>query len=144
MTYSNCDATRKKLAASAPDDSAIAEHLQVCGECRKFAARLGDARDALRDHHADARPDSAFSARVLRRIRDERVASPVDELGWAALRMLPAAFLLTALATWTALQPHHGFASLLLPGSGDDALTAFIVSGLEESQFVGNALEEQP
>lgn len=143
MTFATCEATRKKLSASGRGDPAAVEHLEACGECREFAARLAAARSALRGHHAGVRADAAFSARVLQRIREERATNPIDVLGWAALRMLPAALVLTALATWSALQPHHGFASLLLPGSSDDVLASFIVSGLEEAPLAG-APEGQP
>lgn len=53
---------------------------------------LDDARAWLRAHRSDAVPDAGFAARVASRLERR----PEDELGPAALRLLPAALALTA------------------------------------------------
>lgn len=99
---------------------------------KRVAERLEQVRRAMVDHHAGIEPDAHFAAGVLERMRSGRAQGDVvDTLGWAALRLLPVAAALAVLVTWTALQPQHGVVSLLLPEIGDDALTAFVVSGLE-------------
>jgi hypothetical protein len=99
---------------------------------KRVAERLEQVRRAMVDHHAGIEPDAQFAASVLERVRSERAQGDiVDTLGWAALRLLPVAAVLAVLVTWTALQPQHGVVSLLLPSIGDDALTVFVVSGLE-------------
>jgi hypothetical protein len=99
---------------------------------KRVAERLEQVRRAMVDHHAGIEPDAQFAAGVLERVRSERAQDDiVDTLGWAALRLLPVAAALAVLVTGTAVQPQHGVVSLLLPQIGDDALTAFVVSGLE-------------
>lgn len=139
----NCNATREKLAQLDLRDEAVREHLDTCRDCRAFAARMDAVRGALGDHHAGMRPDAGFSARVLEQIRPQHVSSPFDDLGWAAVRMLPAALLLAAFTAWTALQPHHGLTGVLLPGADDDLLAAFVISGLDEEPSK-KAIEVKP
>lgn len=135
----SCRRVRDLLARPGPtaERDETRHHLAACAECRAFAERLDAVRGALRDHHAGLRPDAQFSARVLESIRAERAADPATDpwapLGWAALRLLPAAAVLAAIVSWTAFQPRHGFASLLLPGVGDDALVVFVASGLDDA-----------
>lgn len=132
-----CREIREKLVRLAVDRRAPAEvtdHLEACETCRRFSRRLAETRDALRGHHAGVRPDGQFAARVLERISAaSHGRDPMDELGWAAGRMLPAAVLLAVLCAWASLRPGHGVQPLLLPDPGDDALTAFLVSGLDGS-----------
>jgi hypothetical protein len=65
-------------------------------------------------------------------VRDANATGYLDDLGWAALRLLPAALVLTVPVLWTVFQPRYGYATLLFPDAGDGALTAFVVSGLDE------------
>lgn len=133
----NCRRVRRVLErgcrSSAAEPDSVREHLASCDECHRLAVRLEQVRDALEVHHAAVQPPAGFSAAVLERIRlEDSRRDAVDSLGWAALRLLPVAAVLTALISWSALQPRHGFWSLLVPGIGDDALTVFIASGLGE------------
>jgi len=61
--------------------------------------RLEQARQYFREHHAHAQPDAEFAGRVSARLEREST----ELLGWAALRMLPAAIALALLLGWFAL-----------------------------------------
>jgi hypothetical protein len=93
----NCDTVQKTLIVeSARRGVEIAEHLEGCAACSRFAERLAMAHETLETHHAGVRPDPAFAARVVANLPEP---SPV--LGWAALRLLPAATaLLLVLSAW--------------------------------------------
>jgi hypothetical protein len=54
--------------------------------------RLAAAREYFREHHSGALPDAGFAARVAARL----VPEPLSALGWAAVRLLPAAVALAA------------------------------------------------
>jgi hypothetical protein len=93
----NCDKIQKILMDErARRDSDTDEHLKECAECFRFAERMAIAHEAFRDHHAGVRPDPAFAARVV-----ANLPQPSPVLGWAALRLLPAATaLLLVLSAW--------------------------------------------
>ena len=59
---------------------------------RDIDARLAAIRTTLRDGRTPFEPDAAFAARVVARLPE-----PPDVLGWAALRLVPAALLLALL-----------------------------------------------
>jgi hypothetical protein len=63
--------------------------------------RLEAARAYFRDHHANVAPDRRFADRVAASLRP----APAEALGWAAIRLLPAALALTMVLIWLALQP---------------------------------------
>jgi predicted anti-sigma-YlaC factor YlaD len=93
----NCDTVQKILmdeqARRGPE---IDEHLEECAACTRFAERLSIARQALEEHRAHVMPDDAFAARVV-----AELPQPSPVLGWAAVRLLPAAAaLLLVLSAW--------------------------------------------
>jgi hypothetical protein len=61
---------------------------------------MEQARLFFRRHHANVQPDPAFADRVTARLRRE----PVELLGWAALRLLPATLALVLILAWLAFQ----------------------------------------
>lgn len=92
----DCQTLRNQLLAGDAESTARAEHLSACAACADFARRLEGVRRHLR---APAPPGFAphpgFAARVVARLP----RSP-EILGWAALRALPAALLLTFVLAW--------------------------------------------
>jgi predicted anti-sigma-YlaC factor YlaD len=79
----------------------LESHLQSCAGCGAFVERLAVARRILAEPRSVVLPDSGFPARVA-----ARLPQPVEVLGWAALRLLPAAaVLLVALATYGQWRP---------------------------------------
>lgn len=93
-----CDEIRSRLMTS--DRAALSReavaHLAGCDECAAFRRRLDLARESLRDHQADHLPDPHFAQRV-----SASVPGDADQLGWAAVRLLPVALALTlALTAW--------------------------------------------
>ena len=116
-----CQRARDLLIESpdAADGDAVGEHLRACPECARFAARRTLAREHFSAHHADLEPHPAFAVRVVAALPKRRV----DLLGWAALRVLPAACaLVLVLAAWAiALLPDpalHFPDSVLTEASG--------------------------
>ena len=93
----NCDTVQKVLMdEGARRGAGFDEHLERCSECARFAERLAIAQAALQDHHADVEPDSTFAGRVV-----ANLPQPSPVLGWAAVRLLPAATaLLLVLSAW--------------------------------------------
>jgi hypothetical protein len=78
------------------DEAAVERHLGECKVCKRFVERLEVAERALADHHGNVVPDSTFAARVV-----SELPQPSPVMGWAALRLLPAAAaLLLALSAW--------------------------------------------
>jgi predicted anti-sigma-YlaC factor YlaD len=128
----NCEKVQKTLtderALHAEDgrSEAVDSHLQECESCSRFAERLGHARQALQEHHVDVRPDAAFVARV---VADLPQPSPV--LGWAAVKLLPAAAaLLLVLSTWAFLST--GTPTELVTASPTDDLVSWVLeSGVD-------------
>lgn len=91
-----CRDLRRRCTAGGPGDPRLADHLATCAGCRAFVERLTLVREALAAPLSDARPDAGFAARVAARRPPQ---PPVEVLGWAAVRLLPAAVaLLVALA----------------------------------------------
>lgn len=101
----NCSRARNILTAG--EEAAmgqLAQHLESCLSCRTFAARMESVRAELRGFRPTIEPDGAFSARVLQRLSEQAPLQATDLLGWAALRLLPIALLLTVLlGGWTLL-----------------------------------------
>jgi len=96
----NCNKLRDLLVH--PEQPSVAEneerHLEDCPDCRRFAARLKIAREALEDHHGNVEPDAAFAARLATRLPHQ--ASEL--LGRAAARLIPATLALVLLLAWFA------------------------------------------
>ena len=117
-----CNEVRKKLVEVAePPRPELAEHLAGCVTCAWFAARLAHARRALREHHAGVEPDAGFVARVV-----SRLGRPADLVGFAALRLLPAAIALAlVLGVLVQMRPtvaEETTASVTEESAGDDLL----------------------
>jgi hypothetical protein len=93
----NCDTAQKILMAEkARRAGDVYEHLETCAVCARFAERLAIAHGLFENHHARVSPDADFAARV---VSERPQPSPV--LGWAAMRLLPAAAaLLLVLSVW--------------------------------------------
>ncbi len=102
----NCQEARDQLikegsarAAAGP----VAKHLTQCSGCADYANRLEVVRQHLRDHHAGVEPDAGFSSRVVAALP----AAP-DILGWAAVKLLPAAIaIVIVLGGWCYLDAHR-------------------------------------
>lgn len=110
-----CDEVRTKLVA---DDAAaraaraeLAVHLAGCAACRDFSNALDATRLALRERQAQVPPPPGFATRVV-----ARLPTSTELLGWAAVRLLPAALvLLLALSGFGLLQPPPPTALLAEP-----------------------------
>ena len=97
----SCNRYRDVLtSAGGAPDRALERHLEACNACRRYARRLSAARTLLQEHHGGIEPDAAFAGRVAARLRTE----PVDLLGQAALRLLPACLVLVLVLGWFALR----------------------------------------
>lgn len=108
-------------------DRGVVEHTQGCAECRAFLARLELAREILATPLSDARPDAGFAARVA-----TRLPQPVEMMGWAALRLLPAALaVLLALAAYGQGHPPSAADLWLLEPSSGQLLTWSALAGGE-------------
>jgi hypothetical protein len=64
----------------------------------RIQARLEEARRWFREHHAGVEPGPDFAARVAALLRRD----PAEDLGRAALRLLPAALALLLVLAWAA------------------------------------------
>lgn len=100
----SCGVVRDRLVAT-PDPhgqqplaNELTVHLAGCPDCTRFAARLALTRQAFGQRHAGIEPGPDFSARVL-----AARPSSTELLGWAALRVLPAALVLVCGLTWFGL-----------------------------------------
>lgn len=115
-----CDETRDALLATARDRvaaAAVAAHLRDCAACARFAERLAATRAVLAEERLAVEPDAGFSARVV-------AALPNDTqlVGWAALRLLPAALGLLAALTWVGFREAPSPAQALLGGGSPETL----------------------
>ena len=80
--------------------------------------RLAEARRWLREHHAGVEPDSGFAARVAARLSRD----PAEDLGRAALRLLPAAIALGLVLAWLAARAAPGASGTTEVASGVDVV----------------------
>jgi hypothetical protein len=102
----------------------VRDHLASCGACVTFAAALAQVRAGLHDHHAGVEPGPDFAARVV-----ARLPGASELLGWASLRLLPAALALAALLTWYGASRGPGLSDLLLHPDDPALLTYLTLSG---------------
>jgi hypothetical protein len=102
---------------------ALATHLESCRDCAAFGERLASYRSALPSLHTGVDPGPDFSARVVAHLPDT-----VELLGWASLRLLPAALALALLCSWYGLTHGPGLSDLLL-APGDPALITYVAPG---------------
>lgn len=126
-----CAVIRKRLIAEPVRPREVGAHLAACAECSSFAERLDLARSVLADHGVVVEPDAGFAARVA-----SRIGRPSDVLGWAAMRMLPAAMaLVIALGAVANLSPPGDVSSASAEPSdvsdADDVLL-WIADGAED------------
>lgn len=114
-----CRDVRDQLTArpAAPAPGPLADHLAGCPACSRYAARLGLAREILRHHHAGVEPDGAFAARVM-----VRLPRPAEMLGWAALRLMPAALALVVVLGWLCFARAPSPPALFVEAPTDDPL----------------------
>lgn len=84
----DCEHVRQRLtsAVETARPAALEQHLESCQACRHYATRRQTARELFADHRSDAQPDAGFAGRVVARLEQP----PLETLGWAALRLLPA------------------------------------------------------
>jgi hypothetical protein len=121
-----CAELRDHLQANPaiPADGELRDHLARCAACADFAARLARVRAGLREHHARIEPTPDFAVRVI-----ARLPGPSEQIGWAALRLLPAALALAALLCWYGASHGPGLSDLLLRPDDPDLLTYLTLSG---------------
>lgn len=108
-------------------DPRVVAHVEGCAGCRAFLERLALAREVLATPLCEALPDAGFAGRVA-----ARLPRPVDLMGWAALRLLPAALaLLLALAAYGQGHPPSAADLWLLEPSSGQLLTWSALAGGE-------------
>ncbi len=115
-----CDELRDQLMVVDRGElpAAAAAHLEECEECAEFRRRLELAAESLRRHRTDHLPDAYFAQRV-----SAVAAGETDQLGWAAVRLLPVALALTlVLSAWAWLATPSPSA-LVEQSPTDDLLT---------------------
>jgi anti-sigma factor RsiW len=124
----HCDEARKRLFSPGERTRSpeLAAHLEGCAACAALAGRLAEVQQGLREHHTDLVPDPAFSARVVARLPDT-----TEVLGWAALRLLPAALTLALVCSWYGATSGPGLSDLLL-NPDDPQLLTYVALGGEE------------
>ena len=93
-----CKEVRERLTSTR--GSGMEAHLDDCPSCRRYAARLQEARSYFEAHHGGAEPDPVFALRVAERLNGR----PVAALGWAAWRLIPASLVLALVLAWFAFQ----------------------------------------
>lgn len=125
----NCRSAQRKLTSEQTGDQATLEaHLSECVDCSRLASRLDLARQALEEHHTDVAPDGAFAARLV-----SGLPQPSPILGWAAVKLLPAAAaLLLVLSAWAWLEAP--IASDVSDNSPTDDLVSWVLENGEESK----------
>jgi|CXWL01.1.fsa_nt_gi hypothetical protein len=117
-----CRQLRDRLlaGAAAPDaaSAGAAAHLDGCAECQAFAGRLVATRSILSTRRAEVEPTPSFAPRVVAALPDT-----TELLGWAALRLLPAALALALGLTCFGLLQAPSPTALLNDPSADLLLT---------------------
>jgi hypothetical protein len=74
-------------------------HLTVCDACAEYTRRIEVARQLFAAHQGNLEPDAGFVSRVVTHIPQD----PIDVMGWAVARLLPATLLLVLILAWFAL-----------------------------------------
>lgn len=118
------------------DDPALAEAAQNAGE-EKLARSAAWLAEDLRAHHLELAPPTYFAQRVLARLPED----PVALLGWAALRLLPAAAAVILALGWQvqeAQDERQGF----LPDLRPEALLTYALFSTEPSAAPAEAQSE--
>jgi hypothetical protein len=112
----NCATVRRRLIEDRHDPG-IAGHLETCASCATFAARRAALATALGAERKPHVPDPAFAARVL-----ARRGGPIELLGLAAWRLMPAALALALAAAWLSATAPPSLVDLILDPSDDAVL----------------------
>jgi len=112
------------VATSAARATELDAHLAGCADCRAFAARREAVRAGLRAHQFEHVPDAAFAARVT-----AALPGPTEVLGWAAMRLLPAALALALLVSWYGATRGPSVADVLLHPDDPQVLALFTLGG---------------
>ncbi len=82
-----------------PQPEKLLTHLTGCDACAEYTRRLEVARQLFAAHQCTLEPDAGFVSRVVTRVPQD----PIDVMGWAAARLLPATLLLVLILAWFAL-----------------------------------------
>lgn len=113
-------------AAVAPGPAA---HLADCADCAAFARRAAALRGGLPAHRSEAVPGPEFAARVVARLP----GGAAEMLGWASLRLLPAALALAVAFSWYGLSRGPGLTSVLLHAD-DPLVLSYVAFGPETAE----------
>ena len=117
-----CAEVKNRLVADRAS-AEVAAHLEGCGSCREFSARLEATRRSLAGRLTEVEPGPGFAARVI-----AELAPAPDPLGWAALRVLPATLALAlVLCGWALLSPSP--TELLAESPTDDLISWVLEDG---------------
>lgn len=121
-----CAEVRERLlqGATAATTAGLDEHLHGCSRCAAFAADAAAFRAGLRARQAGIEPGPEFAARVV-----ARLPGTPEMLGWASLRLLPAALALAALLSWYGTTHGPGLTDLLLHPEDPQLLTYVALGG---------------
>jgi hypothetical protein len=114
--------------AIAPALAELAGHLGSCHDCATFANRLAAFRAALPAHRGDHAPGPDFAARVV-----GQLPGTAEALGWASLRLLPAAVALAFACSWVGFTRGPGLTDLLLHPD-DPLLLTYVALGPEPEE----------
>ena len=127
MKAVSCHQVRDRLAAgrTAEPGTPLAGHLASCAACARFAERIGVARRILAEQHGAFEPDEQFANRVTARLRIE----PTADLGWAALRVLPATLALLLVLAWLSWQVTPATEARAVSSPTDDLLSWILEPG---------------
>ena len=111
------------VTGASRSDAELAAHLGSCADCAAFASQLVTWRAGLAAHRSDHVPGPDFAARVVTQLPDT-----TELIGWAALRLLPAAFALAIACSWFGLSRGPGLSELLLHPD-DPLLLTYVLLG---------------
>lgn len=116
----------------------LADHLDRCVACAALAERLRHTQQQIRAYRSEHTPDPGFAARVIARLPDATAV-----LGWAALRLLPAALALALLCSWYSVTRGPGASDLLLRAD-DPQLLTYVALGGEALDAASDPRSEAP
>jgi hypothetical protein len=118
----DCASVREALLRGrlSEQDAGVAAHLEACAPCARIARRIAAVRERLRAPAVPVEPDPGFPLRVV-----ARLPQPMEVLGWAALRALPAALLLALALAWVGLSQPPSPANLLAGEPSADLLLTY-------------------
>lgn len=117
----NCHELRESLLTPNGADrrAEVEAHIGNCPDCARYAARFRQVLRILQDRHAEVEPGPEFVSRVV----SQFATQPVEILGWAAWRLIPATLALVAALFWWTVQTTPDPAALLAESPTEDVLT---------------------